>query len=208
MQMLNQAKVGSREMLVSCLHTLEANIEIFEAACPADISLMHHVRSELMTRSLEQDRAGLMEETAMHLRRLLPISDAVLLTSTILRDSVEPPLYHADLVLRDAVCKAATGHSVEVLVASPRVLPEVEKLYSNCCADATFTFDVVDQSWEAFQSGDMLKFNRLIADRIESSDAEIVVLAQTLMTTAAGRDPRVMTGPGVTLRKILDDHLT
>ncbi|MHA3914851.1 hypothetical protein [Halovulum sp. GXIMD14793] len=201
-----QAKAISPAMIVSCLHTLDANIAIFEAACPPEITLMHHVHSELMNRALERDHLGLLEETQMHLRRLAPISDAVVLTSSLLRDAAGPPFYHSDRVLRDAVCRAAPGQKVEVMVASPRVLPRTEALFSDLKDHNGLTFTLIGEAWGSFAAGDTEAFAETIKSRVAASDAEIVVLAQTVMSLGAGDDPRVMTGPGVTFRTILEDH--
>lgn len=200
------AKAVSPAMIVSCLHTLDANIAIFEAACPPEITLMHHVHSELMNRALERDHLGLLEETQMHLRRLAPISDAVVLTSSLLRDAAGPPFYHCDTALLDAVRRTAPGQKVEILVASPRVLPRTEALFSDLKDHASLTFDLAENAWDRFVDGDTEAFAEIIKSRVAASDADIVVLAQTVMSPGAGNDPRVMTGPGVTLRTILEDN--
>ena len=44
-------------MKIACLHTLEANAALFDAACPADVELEHHTREDLLNRAIEQREA-------------------------------------------------------------------------------------------------------------------------------------------------------
>ena len=194
-------------MLITCLHTTQRNIAIFEAAKPEGVSLIHHVRSDLLRRALTCPDQTVVEETRQHLKRLQQGSDAVLLTCAFLSDAAQDSSYSADKILFEAVNGCADGNKVDLLFANPAMAETVHAQFDQLTTKCDLSLVHVADAWNAYVLGDFASFIDLIKQRIAQSNADVIVLFQPSMTEAAGDDPRVLRSPHVSLQAIKDKKL-
>ena len=190
-------------MRIACLHTVESNVKVFEAAASSlpGVSLSHVVRPDLLKRAEAEGGLtdAIRDEAAELLREMAGGADAVLLTCS----TVGPAAERADLlapvpVLRvdgalatAAVAKAAAGKGrVDVLCTVQTTVEPTRALFERV-ADGTevaIAMHIAPGAWDAFRAGDVAAYNRLIAeaaDALFAKGAEVVAFAQASMAGAA-----------------------
>ena len=208
-------------MRIACLHTVESNIEPFEAAAGElgfrSLSLRHEVRDDLLAAvgRAGSFNAAIMDKTVAALRALSADSDGVLLTCSTLGPAVIPaqkvcrvPVSRVDQGLaREAVKR---GGKVAVLCTAPTTLASTQDLFE---AEARVTGAVIEvrrvpEAWDDFKSGRLDRYYALAAqaaDQAFREGAPIVVLAQVSMAPAAAlcREGRPLVSPATGLKSIV-----
>jgi hypothetical protein len=206
---------------IGCLHTIESNIEPFEAAAcqlgPRSLTLRHEVRDDLLAavgRSGCLD-AAIMADTVAALRALAADCDGVLLTCSTLGPAVVPaqtacavPVIRVDQGLaREAV---KVGGRVVVLCTAPTTLASTQELFE---AEARATGAAIEvrsipDAWDDFKAGQIERYYARTAEAADSAFCEgvrTVVLAQVSMAPAAGlcREGRPLVSPVVGLKCLM-----
>lgn len=191
-------------MRVSCLHTSPESIAAYEAAAPKGMQLTHHLRADLEARvrasGLDE---GLTTEIRMHLDRISPGSDAVLLTSLHLARAATPGTA-ADTLLAEELSQAALGQSVDVIYTDPDDAFAVGRLFGAVEGASSVRLVPLSEAHEKLVSGDRTGHDLLVRRAIETSDARLIVLANPDLGRIAQREKRVFTAPRVALRRILE----
>jgi len=208
---------------ITCLHTAESNIAVFEAAARAvglpDGSLRHEVRADLLA-DAERD-GGLTPEiearTGEVLLALCAGADAVLLTCSTLGPAASSAAHSAPVpVLRvdgalatEAVRdggKVVALCAVETTVAPTRALFEAAARETGAAVEVR----VVPGAWAVFKAGDQNRYLAMIAaasDEASRHGASRVALAQASMAGAADltrEGVRPLTSPTVGLAAALE----
>ncbi|MBI1775051.1 MAG: Asp/Glu racemase [Proteobacteria bacterium] len=206
-------------MRIACLHTVDSNIAVFEAARSDlgldQVELRHEVRADLLQAA---ERAGTLtpEITAATAEALLALSrdaDAVLLTcSTVgpavgeLALSATPmPVLRVDAAL--ASHAVAKGGRVVALCAVETTIEPTRRLFEEAARSTGAVIEVrlVPDAWAAFKAGDRERYHRLVAaaaDKASEEGATSVALAQASMAGAAKLSrlaPVPLTSPAVGL---------
>lgn len=180
-------------MLIACLHDTARDIPIYEAACPRDVVLAHHVRSDLLYRAKrEANAATVFDEARAHLRRLAAGSEAVLLTSVVLWAAAEDAAYAAVKLLAEAIDTAGAGNRVEVLYTNPAAATHLTRAFGCLSGPASIAVAPVDGAWDALVNGRQDRHDRLVADAARDSRADIMALAQATMSPAVAPAPAVL----------------
>jgi hypothetical protein len=210
-------------MQIACLHTIDSNIAIFEAAAEAiglPKSVLHHtVRADLLDAAGQA--GGLTEairtETVAVLRELSGGADAVLLTCSTLGPSVEAladapvPVMRVDRALAR---QAVKGYGkIVVLCAASTTLGPTTRLFEHEAAgkDVEIEVRLVPEAWAFLQAGDNRSYLDTIADAADTAyrdGAGVVALAQASMAGAADlvtTGPPPLTSPKAGLVAILED---
>ena len=206
-------------MRIACLHTVESNVKVFEAAASSlpGVSLSHVVRPDLLKRAEAEGGLtdAIRDEAAEVLRELAGGADAVLLTCS----TVGPAAERADLlapvpVLRvdgalatAAVARATAGKGrVDVLCAVQTTVEPTRALFERVAdgTDVSIAMHIAPGAWEAFRAGDVAEYNRLVAeaaDALFAKGAEVVAFAQASMAGAAALCTKgvPLTSPGAGL---------
>lgn len=206
-------------MRIACLHTVESNVPVFEAAASSlpGVTLLHVVRPDLLKRAEAEGGLtdAIRDEAAELLREMASGVDAVLLTCS----TVGPAAERADLlapvpVLRvdgalatAAVAKAAAGKGrVDVLCTVQTTMEPTRTLFERVAdgTDVAIEMHIAPGAWEAFRGGDVAEYNRLIAvaaDALFAKGAGVVAFAQASMAGAAGLCTKgvPLTSPGAGL---------
>ncbi len=187
-------------MQIACLHTIDGNIAVFEAAAAATGlpcgTLSHAVRADLLASAKRM--GGLTEairaETACVLGELSKTADAVLLTCSTLGPAVEElaqgpiPVMRVDLALaRLATAKAG---NIVVLCTASTTLGPTSRLFGQEAAGRPCEIEVrlVPEAWPFFKAGDKEGYLRsiaLAADSAYRDGAATVAFAQASMAGAA-----------------------
>lgn len=197
-------------MKIACLHTLEANAALFDAACPEGVALVHAVREDLLNRAIERGGADdeIIGETAAALRALREETGAegLLLTCTTIAPGAEPAgAVRVDAALARAAAEAAAGGGlIDALITLPSTEPPTRVLFEAHAekTGARLRVTLVEGALAAFQERRLDDYASLIAAAADASDAEVVALAQASMAPAAARARRtVMTSPEAGLRE-------
>jgi aspartate/glutamate racemase len=202
---------------IACLHTIESNIEPFEAArrerSDVSLTLRHQVRDDLLA---AVGRAGsfsapIVAETVAALQALAADADGVLLTCSTLGPAVVPaqsvchvPVIRVDQGLaREAVRR---GGKVLVLCTASATLSSTQELFE---AEARATGAAIEMrrvpdAWEHFRAGRLDRYFALTAqaaDQAFREGAQTVVLAQVSMAPAAAlcREGRPLVSPATGL---------
>ena len=125
-------------MLLSCLHTADSNVAVFDAALGElgrdDVRLRHAVRADLLDRGEREGglTAAIVAETAAVLGGLAGGADAVLLTCSTLGPAVAHANRSAVPVLRvdEALARQAVqqGGAIVVLCAVATTVPSRSKM--------------------------------------------------------------------------------
>lgn len=189
-------------MRISCLHTTQLNIPIYEAAAPEGVKLIHHVRSDLLYRARQGVHDGLRAETNMYLRRMAPGSDAVLMTCSILAEAVSLPAFSADDLLAQAVAAAADGRTIDVFYTNLQAAPTIEARYGDLPGAGRVQLVPVAEALERLFAGDTEGHDRLVRDAVTRSDADLRVLVQATMQPAVPADPRILAPAPVALARL------
>lgn len=213
-------------MRVACLHTVESNVAVLEAAADAlrqsgkHVSLSHTVRPDLLKRA--EAKGGLTDEirdeAAELLRDLASGADVVLLTCSTVGPAAEradllapvPVLRVDEALASEAIARASAspGHHsrVAVLCAVQTTMEPTQELFERM-ADGTgvhISMHLAPGAWEAFRAGDVPAYHRLVAeaaDRLYAAGEDVVALAQASMAGAAALCTRgiPLTSPGAGL---------
>lgn len=191
-------------MRITCLHTAESNVAIFEAARPDGVRLSHKVRPDLLAAAeAEGLTPGIAAATARALGAL--DGDAVLLTCSTLGPAAGAAgALRADAALAEAA--TAGGGTVEVLCAAPGTLTATAELFGAAAerSGARVTIRLVPGAWALFHAGDHAGYAALIARDAQASRAGVVALAQASMAPAAGLAGRpVLSVPAAALAAVI-----
>jgi Asp/Glu/hydantoin racemase len=188
-------------MRISCLHTAESNIAVFDAAAAAlgiGSQVLHHaVRADLLAAAEHAGKltAEIAEETRLALVALTQHCDAVVLTCSTLGPVVElagthtrVPILRADEALAYAAVEA--GGKVVVLCAVETTLEPTSRLFLQAAQHTGASVQVhwVAGAWAMFKAGDLQGYLATIAkaaDRAYADGASIVALGQASMSGAA-----------------------
>jgi hypothetical protein len=210
-------------MRIACLHTVDSNVAVLEAAAQAlraagqDVALSHTVRADLLQRAEAQGglTEAIRDEAAELLRGLAEGADAVLLTCSTVGPAAERadllapvPVLRVDQALATAaVAKASAGNSrVDVLCAVQTTVEPTRALFERV-ADGTgvaIAMHIAPGAWDAFRAGDVPGYHRLVAeaaDALYAGGAQSVAFAQASMAGAAALCTRgtPLTSPGAGL---------
>jgi hypothetical protein len=189
-------------MLLSCLHTADSNVAVFDAALSElgrdDVRLRHAVRADLLDRA-ERDgglTAAIAAETAAVLGGLAGAADAVLLTCSTLGPAVARTTPSTAPVLRvdEALARQAVrqGGTVVALCAVATTVPSTRELFERAAVltGATIEVRLVPGAWDAFRAGRQEHYLALVAAAADLAFAEgaaAVALAQASMADAVRR---------------------
>lgn len=190
-------------MRIACLHTVDSNVAVFEAAASAlpGVTLTHHVRADLLTRA---EAAGhltdeIRDEAAELLRGLATGVDAVLFTCSTVGPAAERadllapvPVLRVDGALASAaIAKAAAGKGrVDVLCAVQTTVEPTHALFERMAdgTEVTIRMHLAPGAWDQFRAGDIPAYHRLVAeaaDKLYAAGAEVIAFAQASMAGAA-----------------------
>ncbi|MEO0361549.1 MAG: Asp/Glu racemase [Pseudomonadota bacterium] len=199
-------------MKIACLHTLEANAALFDAARPEGVELIHATREDLLRRAIERGEADeeIIEETAAALKALAAESgaDGVLLTcTTIAPGAARAGATRVDAALAEAAAaKAGPGGVVDALITIPTTREATRGVFEAAAAPvgATVRVVMVEGALEAFQARDLDRYARIVADAADKSTGDVVALAQASMAPAAAMTTReAMTSPKAGLDAVI-----
>ena len=190
-------------MHVACLHTVDSNIAVFEAAAKGmKLGLSHVVRADLLSRS--EEAGGLTDEIRLEaadiLREMIRDADAVLLTCSTVGPAAElaatlstNPVLRVDGALAKAAVAAAQASGAGRVIALCAVQTTVEptRILFERAAEGTgvvIEMRIAPDAWTTFKAGDTPGYHRLVAVAADAAYAEghkVVALAQASMAGAA-----------------------
>jgi hypothetical protein len=202
---------------ISCLHTSDGNIGIFETARRQlgldDVALRHRVRADLLAAA---ERAGgptrpVLDRTATELQALSVGADAVLLTCSTLgpaaaaaRAATSIPVVRVDRALAEAAVR--NGGVVIALCAAGTTIAPTRALFEQAAlaTGAAVEIRLVPGAWERFKAGDLDSYYAMIAEAADIAAREgtaTIALAQASMTGAARlcRQAQPLTSPEIGL---------
>jgi aspartate/glutamate racemase len=213
-------------MRIGFLHTVPALAPRFDAELASAVpgaTAVHVVDAELLATAV---RSGVDENVddavAQHIAHLAAEgADAVLVTCSSIGESVEKaaaaatvPVVRVDArMAADAVDAAGPRGRIAVLATLEATLGPTGRILERAAADAaeppTVQARVVPDAAAARAAGDLARHDRLVADavRTAAADADVIVLAQASMATAADEahvGVPVLTSPASALRAVLD----
>jgi hypothetical protein len=184
-------------MRIACLHTIGANVAVFDAAAaPLGLKVEHAVRDDLL-KSAEAAGGTTPEidrRTADALLELVSKADAVLLTcSTVGRGAelaaaeAKIPIVRVDAALAEQV--VAAGGRAMVLCAAATTLEPTRRLFELAAKGARIEIDyeLVPGAWALYKAGDITGYARAIAAAADAAYAAgytTVALAQASMACA------------------------
>jgi hypothetical protein len=198
---------------IACLHTAASNVAVFDAACPADVTLTHTVREDLLHDA--EAAGGLTDGIATRAARALealsaPGVDAVLLTCSTVGPGAERarasvPVLRVDAALAEQATRR--GGRVVVLCAVETTVEPSRRIFAEAAARNGASIDVrlVPGAWAAFRAGDVARYDAIVAaasDAAFADGAAEVALAQASMAgsvaLATGRRPLASPAAGIT----------
>lgn len=185
-------------MRIACLHTVESNAGVFEAAAAAEgLEVSHTIRTDLL-KSAEAaggSTPAIERLTADALLTLAPEADAILLTCSTVGRGAEiadaeatVPVVRVDAALARQVVEQ--GGRALVLCAAATTMEPTRVLFDRM-ADGravSLTYRLVPGAWERQKAGDAEGYARIIAAAVDEGFAEgfdTVALAQASMAGAA-----------------------
>jgi hypothetical protein len=207
-------------MRIACLHTVESNKAVFEAAkseLGLDATLTHAIQADLLA---DAERSGgltqeIRERAGKLLAELAGSADAVLLTCSTVgpaiaeakRAGAAVPVFRVDGALAEAaVARAAAKGAKVVALCAVETTIEPTRLLFEAAAKKTGTpveVRLVPGAWARFKAGDREGYERLVAeaaDQAAAGGAE-VALAQASMAGAARlAKVKPLTSPAVGLK--------
>ena len=206
---------------ISCLHSAQSNIAVFEAARRAErldeVMLKHRVRSDLLAIAEKEGRpsADVLRQTADELVNLARGAHGVLLTCSTLGPAarvaaaeLDIPVMRIDEVLAQRAVK--DGGAVTVLCAIGSTIGPTRAIFEEAAMGAGAEVEVrlVPGAWEHFRAERFEDYGGVIgeaADEPADEGAVTVALAQASMSGAAdyARHP-VLTSPRAGLTAIVD----
>jgi hypothetical protein len=203
---------------ITCLHTAESNIAVFDAAA-RDLGfpqgmLRHVVRADLLAAAEEAGglTPDLARETGQVLLDLAQEADAVILTCSTLGPAVAEvassapvPVLRTDAALAEKAVQA--GGKVVALCTVETTIEPTTRLFSDAAQRSGATVDVrlVPGAWTLFRAGDRDGYLSAIAEAADAAyddGASIVALAQASMASAADRvkkGPKPLSSPSAGL---------
>ncbi|WP_246685317.1 aspartate/glutamate racemase family protein [Methylobacterium sp. WL103] len=214
----HRALKGCAMPRITCLHTAQSNIAVFDAALAAagltGVTLHHEVRADLLAAA---EREGgltmqIAQRTAEALQGLSDGADVVLLTCSTLgpaaeiaADDATIPILRVDAALAAEAVK--DGGSVVVLCAVETTVEPTRRLFESAAlaTGAEVTVCLVPGAWEAFKAGDRDRYLAIVAEAAEDAmrgGATRVALAQASMAEASNLLPtaqRALSSPTVGL---------
>jgi Asp/Glu/hydantoin racemase len=203
-----------KAVTITCLHTAESNVAVFDAAAqslgiPTGV-LRHEVRAELLAAA--EAAGGLTPEivkaTGAALLELCHDADAVILTCSTLGPAVATieeaagvPVLRADGALAERA--ASVGGKVVALCAVETTMGPTTELFAEAArrSGASVEVRLVAGAWALFKAGDSDGYLAAIANAADAAyddGASIVALAQASMAGAAGlvkKGPKPMSSP-------------
>lgn len=206
---------------ISCLHTADTNIPIFEAARRQlrldDVVLRHRVRADLLAAAEKASTsiAPVLQRTVAELGALAGAADAVLLTcstlgpaAAIAQPAGQVPILRVDQALASEGVK--DGGMVIVLCAAGTTIAPTRALFERAAllTGAEIEVRLVPGAWERFKAGDRDAYLAMIAEAADIAAAEgaaTIALAQASMADAAKlcREARPLTSPSVGLAAVV-----
>ncbi len=189
-------------MRVACLHTVDSNVAVFEAAASGlDLSLSHHVRADLLSRAEAEGGLSdaIRDEAIDLLQGLAQEADAVLLTCSTVGPAAERaavlapvPVLRVDEALASAAVARATasGGRVIALCAVQTTVEPTRALFERVAGGTGVDIEmrIAPGAWEAFRAGDIPAYHRLVAeaaDALYGKGEQVIALAQASMAGAA-----------------------
>lgn len=205
---------------ISCLHTAQSNIAVFEAARRSlrydHVMLKHRVRADLLAAA---ERSGhptrpILEQTAAELVAVAKGADGVLLTCSTLGEAVAlaaPDIHVPVLRVDEALAIEATrqGGTVVAFCATGTTIAPTRDVFERAAIQGGATVEVrlVPGAWDLFRADKPHDYWRLIAEAVDAADDEgitTVALAQASMAGAAPLARRTpLTSPGAGLTAIV-----
>ena len=204
---------------ITCLHTAESNIAVYEAAAKAlglpGGMLRHHVRADLLLAAEKVGRLTdeISTETAALLWHLAEDADAVVLNCSTLGPAVSKvaggataPIIRADAALAEEATKA--GGKVIVLCTVETTIVPTTALFEAAAkaTGAEIEVRLVPGAWAHFRAGELSAYLASIADAVSAANSEgpvTIAFAQASMTDAARLlpegHPQPITGPATAL---------
>lgn len=209
-------------MIISCLHTADSNVAVFENAARqlglSSANLRHTVRADLLHAA--EEAGGLTEDitqqTATVLAALAAKADAVLLTCSTLGPSVvragvgaAVPILRVDAALAEKA--AGTGGTVVALCAVETTVAPTTALFAAAAhrSGAALEVRLVEGAWALFRAGNRDGYLAAIARAVEAAHADgasVVALAQASMAGAADlvrNGPRPLSSPAAGLEQAM-----
>lgn len=194
-------------MRIACLHTVQSNVAVLEAAAQAmreaghDVSLSHQIRADLLARAEAEGglTEALRDEAADLLCTLAQEADAVLLTCSTVGPAAENaavlapvPVLRVDEALASAaVARAtATGGRVLVLCAVQTTVEPTRTLFERVANGTGVAIEtrIAPGAWDAFKAGNVAGYHRLVAeaaDALYAQGEQVIALAQASMSGGA-----------------------
>lgn len=202
-------------MRIACLHTVESNRAVFDAAAVGSGIELHHLVRDDLLKGAEQ-AGGLTEaiagETEGLLRDLAGEAEGVLLTCSTLgpvaeRLRVGVPVLRVDAALAERAVR--DGGRVVALIAVATTWDATREIFEKAAAGSGASVEVrlVPEAWSLFRAGDLAGYHRLVAEAADAAFAEgaaVVALAQASMAGAAGltRQGSPLTSPAAGLEAV------
>jgi len=196
-------------MKIVCLHTVESNKALFDAAARAEgVDVTHVMRDDLLRRAEASSglTAEIRRETAAVLRALAAGADAVLLTCSTLGPSVEDvsaavPVLRVDSALAEVA--VATAGRLVVLCALETTVQPTKSLFERAAngRPVNMSIEVVPDAWALHKAGDREGYLNAIAAAADEAvvDGSSVAFAQASMAPAVERCRRAtpLTSPTI-----------
>jgi hypothetical protein len=184
---------------ISCLHSAQSNIAVFEAARRAlrldNVMLKHRVRADLLSAAERAGRATpeILAQTAEELVAVASGADAVLLTCSTLGPAaalaagrVGIPLLRVDQALAEEAVR--DGGLVVALCAVGTTIGPTRAVFEAAAmaTGATIEVRLVPGAWDKFRAGRERDYWLAIAEAADSAASEgaVVALAQASMAGA------------------------
>jgi hypothetical protein len=203
-------------MRIACLHTVQSNVDVFEAAkreLGLDATLTHAVRADLLA---DAEKAGgltqeIRDRAGQVLAELAGAADAVLLTCSTVGPAIaeakkagaKVPVFRVDGALAEAAVKY--GGRVVALCAVETTIGPTKALFEDAAKATGSQVEVtlVPGAWARFKAGDREGYERLVAEAADKAAAggAAVALAQASMAGAARlASKKPLTSPAVGLK--------
>lgn len=188
-------------MRISCLHTADSNVAVFDAAAQAlgltHLQLHHVVREDLLLAAEESGglTPDIADRTKAALLSLLNEADGVILTCSTLGPATEGismitsvPLIRVDGALAHEAVK--TGRKVIALCAVETTIASTTRVFLEAARETNALIEIrlVPGAWKMFKAGDTGGYLTAIADAADKAyedGASVVALAQASMSQAA-----------------------
>jgi hypothetical protein len=211
---------------ISCLHSAQSNIAVFEAARRAlkydNVMLKHRVRSDLLATAEKEGgpSPAVLLQTVDELTALAKGAHGVLLTCSTLGPAaqmaartLEIPVLRVDKALAEEAVRV--GGLVIVLCAVGTTIGPTRAVFEEAAlaagTGAEIEVRLVPGAWDLFKTGRQDAYWRTIADAADTASREgaVVALAQASMAGAAAMARgKPLTSPGTGLTTIVERALS